>query len=290
MAPRDVAIYRPSGQTNVPVLFFSHAFGATDPRMYDDLFRMLASNGYAVVQVAYPIVAPKAHGNADRYDCLWQGFQAAVAREGAVFDLTRVGFFGHSYGGGATPEMARRGFVEKGWGSAGRFFFSMAPWYGWGTQLDTLPLDVKVAVQVYADDDVNDHQIAIRDVWNQLPAGLERVWMTVRSDACGCGLNATHVVPISFTGLSGNPESVLNAQDRWAVWRRLHAMAVYAFTQNPSAKQVVFGSDVDMGHWFGCDGRAVRPMEVSLTTPLPAPCRAYMYPLSAREAYADTSP
>lgn len=58
VAAGDVTIFRPTGQTNVPVLFFSHAFGATNPGSYLDLFEMLASNGFAVVHVPYPLTPP----------------------------------------------------------------------------------------------------------------------------------------------------------------------------------------------------------------------------------------
>ncbi|WP_163863527.1 alpha/beta hydrolase family protein [Myxococcus eversor] len=286
VARGQVVTYRPTGQDSVPVLFFSHAFGATDSDLYVEMFRMLASQGYAVVFVPYPLTPDTTRPNEARYDCLWQGFQAAVAQQQGRFDLTRVGFFGHSYGGGATPEMARRGFVEQGWGSRGRFIFSMAPWYTWGRDYQTLPTDVRAVIQVYADDDVNDHAIAV-DIWNRLPSGMERAWHNVVSDACGCGLNATHTVPMSRAALTGNPENVLNAHDREAVWRRVHALAVYAFTGDTAARAVAYGTDTSMGHWVACGGRPVRPLVRSSAEPRPSPCHAYKYPWSARCQYVD---
>jgi hypothetical protein len=285
-APGVVSIYRPTGQSGVPVVFFSHAFGATDPLSYDVLFRQLASNGIAVVHVPYAILPPQTNKNAERYDELWAGFLAAVAHEGAVFDLTRVGFAGHSFGGGATPEMARRGFVTQGWGAHGRFMFIMAPWYSWGSGYDTLPLDVRTVVQVYADDDTNDHQIAVDDIWNKLPAGLERVWLMVRSDACSCGLNAGHVTPMTSPGMHPENGSTLNGHDTWAVQRRLHALATWAFTGATTARDVAYGTDSSLGAWSACGGRPVRPLEATLTPQLAA-CQAYQYPASARCMSAD---
>ncbi|MCP3098826.1 hypothetical protein LZ198_08050 [Myxococcus sp. K15C18031901] len=287
VARGQVITYRPGGLEGVPVLFFSHAFGATDADLYVELFRMLASQGHAVVFVPYPLTPDVTAPNEARYDCLWQGFLAAVAQQQGRFDLTRVGFFGHSYGGGATPEMARRGFVERGWGSRGRFFFSLAPWYSWGHDYESLPQDVRAVIQVYADDDVNDHRTAVEDIWNHLPSGMERAWLTVVSDACGCGLNATHTVPMTRVGLSGNPQNVLNSHDRQAVWRPLHALATYAFTGSTAARDVAFGTDARLGNWNGCGGRAVRPLRASRSAPLSTPCHTYKYSQAARCQYAD---
>ena len=250
---------------------------------------MLTSNGLAVVQVPYPIFVAGQRPNAVRYDWLWSGFSEAAIRYASVFDLTRVGFVGHSFGGGATPEMARRGFVEKGWGAAGRFMFVMAPWYSWGTGYDTLPGDVRTVIQVYADDAVNEHDIAVADIWNKLPATLERRWLMIRSDACGCGLNAGHVVPICSPD-SGSPEDggTLNGHDAWGVWRRVHALAAYAFNGDVAASDVAYGIDTAMGKWIGCGSRDIRPLE-SATTPIVDHCQADVtYPLALRCDSADS--
>jgi hypothetical protein len=102
-----------------------------------------------------------------------------------------------------------------GWGSAGRFMFVMAPWYSWGSGYDTLPTDVRAVIQVYADDETNDHQIAVEDIWKKLPAGIERRWLLIRSDACVCGLNADHVTPTSASQTNPTPGSRLDGNDLW---------------------------------------------------------------------------
>lgn len=285
-APGAVTVYRPTGQTQVPVLFFAHAFGATNPASYLGLFQMLASNGYAVVHVPYPLLPAGQTKNAERYACLWAGFTAAATQYASTFDLTRVGFFGHSFGGGATPEMARLGFVGQGWGSAGRLMFIMAPWYSWGSGYDTLPSNVRTVIQVYADDDTNDHQIAVNDIWNKLPANLERSWQMIRTDVCQCGLNATHTLPMTQNTLTSNPENVLNGADAWGVFRRIHALARYAFANDASTRDIAFGADANMGAFPACGGRAVRPLE-SAAAPVTAACASFMYPASARCASAD---
>lgn len=283
-APLPVSVYRPAGASQVPVLFFAHAYAATKVVSYDHLLRNLASNGIAVVFVPYASVGPGID-NAERYAQLWQGFMDASIAYADVFDLTRVGFAGHSFGGGATPEMARRGFVTEHWGANGRFMFIMAPWYSWGSDYDTLPLDTRTIVQVYADDASNDHQIAVHDIWNELPPGLDAGWLLIRSDVCDCGLNADHVLPMDAAQVPTD-DLRLNGLDGWGVQRRLLALARYAFDHDLAARDIAYGVDSAMGHWIGCGGRAVRPLEAS-TSPLTTTCQTQLYPLSKRCENAD---
>lgn len=282
-APLPVSVYLPSGKTGVPVLFFSHAFGATKVESYDTLLRNLASNGIASVYVPYSIAGVT---HAERYAQLWDGFVAAATKYASTFDLTHVGFAGHSFGGGAAPEMARRGFVEKGWGSAGRFLFVMAPWYSWGSGYDTLPEDVRTVVQVYADDDTNDHQIAVHDLWEKLPAAMEKRWLLIRSDACTCGLNAGHVVPMTAGSLHPENGATFNGHDQWGVERRLQAIAKYAFSGDMAARAIAYGEDASMGRFVGCGGREVRKLEAA-TTPIVTTCQPTKYPYAERCKYAD---
>lgn len=291
-ASGSITIYLPMGRPQAPVLFFAHAFGATSPALYDPLFRQLASNGFAVVQVPYPTIPGAGCDNGVRYAVLWSGFTTAAAHYTATqssadaFDLTRVGFFGHSFGAGATPEMARRGFVDRGWGANGRMMFIMAPWYSWGSGYQTLPSNTKVVMQVYADDETNAHDIALIDIWLKLPPGLERAWQQVRTDVCGaCGLNSGHTLPMQAAGTQ-NPQSTMNSYDRWAVFRRVHALAGYALEQNASARDIAFGTEPSMGAWVGCAGRAVRPLESS-AMPEVSTCRPAMFSATARAQYAD---
>lgn len=282
-APLPVSVYAPAGQTSVPVVFFSHAFGATKVAAYEELLRRLASNGIAGVYVPYQTLKAT---NRERYEQLWEGFVAATTAYAGKFDLTRVGFVGHSFGGGATPEMARRGFVEQGWGSQGRFMFIMAPWYSWGSGYDTIPTDVRTVVQVYADDEANDHVIAVKDIWNKLPSTMERGWLMIRSDACRCGLTATHTVPASASQADTTPNSKLDGYDIWGVHRRILALATYSFTKDVAARKIAYGEDTNMGRWLGCGGRSVRPLEAS-SSPITAACQSQIYPYSKRCDNAD---
>ncbi len=82
-----------------PVVFWSHAYGATEAVQYMGLLQNLASNGYVVIHSTYqtPPIAP--FDPQVRYEQLWAGFDKAVHDYGDSLgmDLTRVGFAGHSF-------------------------------------------------------------------------------------------------------------------------------------------------------------------------------------------------
>jgi hypothetical protein len=169
-APAPVSVFVPSNataQNKVPVVFFAHGFGGTSYLFYETLMRQMASNGYIVVFSPYTANILATH--AVRYNQLWNGFLTAVQQNSAIMDTTRIGFAGHSYGAGATPEMARRA-VAQGWGANGLFMFIMAAWYNWGTNLEQIPASAKMIVQVYWDDETNEHLISQNDIWNKLAA------------------------------------------------------------------------------------------------------------------------
>lgn len=259
-APGPISVFVPSNATNtnkVPVVFFAHGFGGTDYRFYESLLRQLSSNGYIVV--FSPYTASIFFTNAGRYDQLWGGFAKAVEDFGNIMDTSKIGFAGHSYGAGATPEMARRGLAE-GWGKSGLFMFIMAAWYNWGTDLDQIPATAKMVVQVYWDDETNEHLVSQNDIWNKLSQITEKKWQVIRASKTYCSLDAGHGLPVT-DGLQ-QTEAATDAYDVWGVWRRIHALSVYTFTGNKEAKGVAFGDDASMGKWRGIFRlRQIAPLE-----------------------------
>ena len=260
-APAPVSVFLPSNASatnRVPVIFFAHGFGGTNYQYYEALMRQLASNGYAVV--FSPYASDFLANHTIRYQQLWRGFQVAVEQYGASMDTSKAGFAGHSYGAGAVPEMARRA-VAAGWGANGLFMFSAAPWYSWGTNYEQIPAAAKLVVQVYWDDETNEHLIGQMDVWNRLPQITERRWQVVREARAVCTMPANHGVPVSGV-VPANGE--INALDYWGVWRRIHALADYTFTGNQTAKPVAFGDEANMGRWRSFAVlRPVTPLEAS---------------------------
>lgn len=178
-----------SGQ--LPVLFFSHAFGGTKWIVYRSLITHLVSKGFAVVYSPYPILRASV---SERYEIMWNGFEEAAERYASKFNLQKVGFLGHSFGAGAVPAMAWKGLVEKGWGTQGAFMFMMAPWYSYemtDSQLENFPQQATIIMQVYNEDDMCDHRMAIDIFQNIAITDSRKAYYNVVEGR----FNADHSVP-----------------------------------------------------------------------------------------------
>jgi pimeloyl-ACP methyl ester carboxylesterase len=226
-ARKPVQVFLPSdARERRPVIFFAHGFGPNYVEAYRDLIRHVASRGYILVYSTYPALGAD---HEQRYAALWRGFEAAVAAYGDRMDLSRVGFLGHSYGGGAVPALAWRGLVQNGWGAHGAFMMLLAPWYSY--QLDTarlqqLPQRTLALFQVYEDDAVNDPRMAIDLYLNSTLPG--RYFLQVRSSSIdGCRIVADHMTPARNASLR---------QKQYAVFRPFDALAEAAFQGSDAAR------------------------------------------------------
>ncbi len=245
----EVTIFYPSGLEGqaVPVIFFAHGFAAISPTWYAGFANHVASRGYAFVFSPYPILG---RDFGVKYDQIWAGFQAAVEQTKQPFDLSRVGFAGHSFGGGAVPALAYRGLVEQGWGKSGALLYLLAPWYLLDisqAQLQQLPANTKVHMQVYGDDLTNDPRIAI-DIYKsiQVPAS-EKDYVVINSATFGdCFLEANHLAAGSAPGMT-------NSLDYYGVYRLFDGLADYTFNGNDIGRRVALGHgdplQTDMGVW-----------------------------------------
>jgi len=281
----DVTITYPSDLTTpVPTIFFSHAWGLTDPAVYAELLDHIASWEYAVVFSPYKTTGASF---AERYNILFEGFKTAVQDYPHILDSSRCGFVGHSFGGGATPEMAHRGLVDNGWGTNGNFMFIMAPWYVLEisqNELQDFPSDTKLLIQLYDDDEANDHRMGI-DIFESIaiPDESKDCVFVSPDSVSGYPYLADHSLPTQY---SNNPGSAFNAYDYYAVFRLFDALADYTFTGNLDAKNIALGNgspeQLDMGP-------QLKPLYES-DNPIPQyPYSAYMYPwdspLNPRTSY-----
>lgn len=236
-AGRQVEVFHPQGLPGPrPTIFFSHGFGGNQSDFYSAIIAFLVSKGFTVVFSPYPTLAGSI---LDRYEVLWEGFLRAASTFPQYIDVSRVGFAGHSFGAGASFSLARRAITEVKWGNQGKFIFSMAPWYLYGissAELRDFPAEVKVIVQVYAEDVVNDHRIAI-DAFQRIGvANSEKDYVWVPSDRVqGFDYASNHTVPSVRSG-------GYDAIDSWAVFRLIEALADYTFTGNAAAKTIALGN------------------------------------------------
>ncbi len=272
---RLVQVYAPVGAPGPrPVVFFSHGFGGNDAKHYDAFLRQIAGNGTVAVFTPYPTLSQADH----MYDVLWAGDRAAVEELGSSLsiDTTRIGFFGHSFGGGATPWLYDRA-LDEGWGSNGAALSISAPWHAnriTPQEIATFPASTRVLIQVYADDETNDHDIAIDEIWSHLtsiPDSNKDYLALVPDSRPGCDLVADHYVPATSEARG----STLDAFDPWGVWRRTEALGGCAWVGQQSACDIALGGgspmQTDMGTWV-VDGTPVEPL-VWLAQPSALNCR-----------------
>lgn len=250
-----------------PTWFFAHGFAGTDPKYYGELLNHLASHGSVVVFSPYPADLKPVND----YPIIFDGFTAAVDKFSAQIDTTRVGFAGHSFGGGAVPSLALRGLRERGWGSNGLALLLAAPWYCYSVteaDLASFPAGTQAVVQIYEDDTINDHRMAV-DLFTHLAlAAQDKDYLMVRSDRIdGYNYPADHNTP---TGASNPRSGLFNAIDSWGLLRIAQALADSTWQHDAAARAVALGhgaaAQVQMGATAA--GRALRPM-VESSAPVP---------------------
>lgn len=287
----QISIFYPKGISSPrPTVFFSHPYGGEDKEYNIGLYNFIAKKGFVVVFVPYRTVDISID---HRYETLWKGFTTAAASYPNIIDTKKVGFMGHSFGGGASIDLAYKAFTELLWGENGRFIFTMAPWYAfnWAStettqyQLQHFPANTKMISEVYDDDVTNDHRMAIDIYKNILIPNSEKDFIYFRSSTiAGYTYLTDHVMPTS--------RKAYDALDYYGVYRLLDAMMDYSWNGNLAAKDVALGNgsaaQVTMP---GYNGQTMPPLEV---TDSPAPKYAqgrYQFPCGSstnpRISYCD---
>lgn len=154
-----VSVFMPDKPDPSPVMFFGHGLGASHYLAYRSLLTHVASRGMVVVFSPYPFST--LGGWKSQYDTMWNGHVAAVTEYASRMDLTRIGFFGHSFGAGASPNMASRA-LEEGWGTNGMLLYIMAPGPVYGMTYRQLRSFThgQMIVQSFADDTLAPEFIA----------------------------------------------------------------------------------------------------------------------------------
>jgi pimeloyl-ACP methyl ester carboxylesterase len=265
---KQVYLYLPKHNKNIhnkfPVILFCHGFGATDPQVYHHLLTHIASQGYALIYPPYKSFAMDP-SQKKKYGTMIAGFEKGVEHLAPIIDTTTIGIIGHSFGAGAVPSVTWQCLVDKGWGGNKAFLFIMAPWYVYDIaeeQLENMPDHINCIVQVFKDDGINDHRMAI-DIFDNfgIPEDQKNFILVQSDERFGCRLAADHSLP---TGCH-DPDGAENALDDYAVFRLIDALADYTFTDNPAAKKIALGNgspaQTFMGYWP--DSMPVKPLIVS---------------------------
>ncbi len=150
--PSDISLDNPT-----PVILFVPGWGSQNADDYESLLRFMASQGYTVVYVREP-----AQYSANT---LIERFESMVFRDDVLpyLDISRFGVVGHSSGGGMAFTIAYH-FLQKGWGSNGKFVFAMAPWFAFNMNenaFEQLPPDLNTVIVQFGDDMSTDPRIPL---------------------------------------------------------------------------------------------------------------------------------
>ena len=271
----NVHVFRPAGVTaKTPVIFFAPGYSNNDPAAYRSLINHIVSRGYALVFAPFQLLSISLTPHEKRYDTIFAGFEEAVKRHGASFDLNRVGYAGHSYGGAAIFAMSLRG-IERGWGKEALMLYSMAPWYYFEIttkQLVNFPPHAKLVMQVFETDGVCDHRLA-KETFERinLPSSEKDFLMLRGEQRLGYKLEADHGVPSGGT---------IDALDYYGIYRPFDALADYAFNGGSEGKRIALGNgnadQRSMGKWP--DGQPVREMLAGDCVPVTRASSSFLFP------------
>ncbi len=233
---KNIEIHYPSDVTSsVPTIFYSHAYGGNNSSAIAGMLEFVAKKGYAIVYVPYKTVGSTV---SERYNNLLEGFRKAARDYPNIIDTTQVGFMGHSFGGGASFGNAYQCFTEDNWGQNGRFIYALAQWYSFNitqTQLQNFPSDTKLLIEVFDDDETNDHRMAI-DIFSSINIpSSDKDFLILKGDTInGYNYLADHVVP--------NTSSAFDAYDYYAYYRFIDALADYTFNGSTAGKDIALGN------------------------------------------------
>ena len=118
-----VDLYIPADVTGKrPTVFFITGYGQFHSERYRSLLYFIASQGYNCVFVPHENTNPDFHP-----ELLLTILDGIVDQFAPMIDTTRVGYVGHSEGGGLIFYLAKD---RPQWGTNGRFLFSLAAWWG----------------------------------------------------------------------------------------------------------------------------------------------------------------
>ncbi len=273
-------LFRPETvSVRMPVVFFFHGMGESELRSYEKLLRHMASRGLCVALIRYRLKSFPFQ--AWTYRRMFRSCIEAAGYFGEYVDTTRIGFMGHSFGASAIPYLTRRFIIKRTWGEAGVFMYIMAPHYVFEIsqeQLQQFPKQVKLIMEVFAEDDCNDHRMA-KDIYETIgipESGKEFIILFSDTNAStGCRIVADHAAPTNFEA----GRETVDALDFYGVYRYIDALVDYTFNGTPAAKEIAFGHGSEVQRFMGTwpDGTPVREALIARDVPLVKPKSFYFF-------------
>ncbi len=257
---RWVYVFHPDSLTPpIPAVCFAPGFNVNHFSNNLPFIRHIVSRGFLVIFVPYP-AAKTAFSPSRTPGVIVQAIEKAARRYEGVIDTSRIGFVSHSMGASFSPA-ALCALSKKGWGRQASFMHLMAPWYTYTMnprELLWFPYHTQTCVQVFEDDPVNDHRIAI-DLFENLGVG-RKIYATVFSDSIeGKPISARHGTPSADSSRAIHPLAVMG------VFRIFDALVAASLFKD--ARALAFLSSTG-GHEMRSmriwpSGKQVKPMKLT---------------------------
>ena len=201
-----------------PVVFFISGWEQYDSARYRSFLYFIASQGYVCVFVPYTHPDPLSYR-----ELLPTVLDGVVARFPSIIDTRKVGYVGHSEGGGFIYYLAKE---RPQWGTSGRFLFSIAAWWGFhlpGTGDVEYPVNTNLIVQVNHDDPGTDPRQNIDFLLNNNIPSERKTYLYLPGDASH---HADHGVVYSVLR---NGFYTYDALEQVGLYRPLEALMHYSF-------------------------------------------------------------
>jgi len=222
-----VYVYQPAGSAAAatggacdgaerPMIVVAHGTSESDPTNFEGLITHLVTNGNVVVFPTHTQENSDKPSNYLAYRTVRDGMVAAVSRTPRA-DVSRLGFWGHSFGGGMVPYLVQQAAV-RGWGSAALWMSIVAQADSQlvtkpGTRTVTVPPQTREMTVSMEDDQLADNRLGI-DIFESLDLPYpQKVYVRLNSDAHGQpAIVADHTAPAGGNG------SGIDTID-YALWR-----------------------------------------------------------------------
>jgi hypothetical protein len=198
----------------------------------------MVSKGTVVIFITYPPLSFR-RKNLEKHTVTLDGFDLSVNNALHIIDTTRIAFFGHGFGGGIIPAVARKVIYKKKWGNNGLFLYITSPYYFHGItkrELKVYPDNAFLIMQVFENDNVNDPTIA-RKLYELLgiPSEQKKFLRTYGYKDVNIALKADHTTPLSKESQFGKD----NILDTGSVYFFFDIAMEAAFNKNKKALQIM---------------------------------------------------
>jgi hypothetical protein len=270
-----VIVYLPTGSAKAPsggrcdggrrpTIVIAHGTSESDPVTFEGLITHLVSNGNVVFYPTHTMEQSSKSSNYDAYYAVRDGMYAAATKTGRA-DVSRLGIWGHSFGGGMAPYLVKQA-ARRGWGRSALWVSIVAQADSLlvtkkGTRVVTMPRRTHEMTVSMEDDQMADNRLGI-DIFESLNLRYPRkTYVRINSDSHG-----QPAIVADHTSASGGNGSGIDIVD-YTLWRYADLLESCALSQG--------GCHVNLsplGRWS--DGTPVVPALVALhpvdTGPYPA--------------------